>query len=71
MLIGKVWCKLLFAFLCWLEFGPLEKMDCIGEWTSWLSEGNMFGGETSGEAKLARVGTEFVSIGLRRGEPLL
>ena len=29
------------------------------------------GGETSGEARLERVGTELVSIGLRRGEPLL
>ena len=49
----------------------MEKIDCMGEWTSSFSDWNMLGGETSGEAKLARVWTELVSIGLRRGEPLL
>ena len=69
---GRVWCRLVADFLGWEEgLGPLEKMDWMGEWTSWLSDGNMLGGETSGEAMLALVGTEFVSIGLRSGEPLL
>ena len=31
----------------------------------------MLGGETSGEARLARLWTELVSIGLRSGDPLL
>ena len=67
---GRVWCKLVVDFRGWEGFVPLEKMDCMGEWTSWLSDGNMVGGDTSGEAMLALVGTEFVSMGLRSGDPL-